>query len=245
VIPGLVISIFASGDVPSIVTALGASSLAAGACAGGALGSEAQVRLTCGVANPRAGYSLKYYKDGALLTTVSSSQQTHDYTVAGFKEGTGPSQFTSSYVFRVDLVRDVDGAVIASSTAATWAQTYSQCVTPTVSNVNVVNLGTGGCNAGNLTPDTVRVSWSVANADNTNFKTVVTRSPGGVQNGDVNNATTSADSQITGSENATTDFANRDYTYTVEVRRRSDNVVVSSASKAVTFFTGTTCGGEV
>lgn len=238
-----VIAIFATGDRPRFNGGLTASSQASGACSGGSLTSEAQVRLTCDIQNSRPGYSLKYYKDGVLLTTVSTDQETHDYTVAGFKQGTGANQFSSSYVFRVDLVDNATGQVLDSKTAATWVQTYSTCPVPAVSNVTASNIGGGGCNGGNLTPDTLRVQWSITNADNTVYATYVKRN-GAVVNSNINNTLTQADHQAQGSESASQDFANRNYTFTVEVRRRSDGVVVASAdSTQYTFFTGTGCGG--
>jgi hypothetical protein len=241
---GLMLAPFLAGDVPRFNGGLTAASLASGACSGGTLASTAQVRLTCDVINPNASYSLKYYKDGVLLATVASTQETHDYTVTGYKEGAGSGSFTSAYVFRVDLV-DQAGVVIDSKTATTWAQLYSQCPAPVVSGVSATNLATGGCIGGNLTNDTFRVSWSMANPDNTNFRTVVKRN-GSIVNADVNNATLFADHAPGGSENANGGFTNRSYTFTVEVWRRSNNEVVSTASVGPTnYFMGTTCGGGV
>lgn len=104
---------------------------------------------------------------------------------------------------------------------------------PVVSNVTATDQGSIGCNGTTVVNDAVSVAWSVSNPDNTLYYTNMVRN-GVIRNpAQLLSSTTSYSDTLTGSINATAGApTNVSYTYKVEVRKISDNTLLSSASAA-------------
>lgn len=118
---------------PSITTPTIAT-LAAGACSGHTVSPSASIRVTWTVANADdTHYSTKVYFSDAgggfiLQITQASSVVTFDMLVDGERENGTVHDFTSNWIFRVDVARKSDGLVVSTKTSAAWQKAYGHCL---------------------------------------------------------------------------------------------------------------------
>jgi len=114
-------------SVSSVTVAL----LSAGACSGTHIGTRATVRASYTFANADfTAYTAKVYKDNVLRQTITSGSTTHDdYTAPGVA-GDPNNSSTVHWVWRVDMVRNADSAVISTKTAATFTDSFGDCSGP-------------------------------------------------------------------------------------------------------------------
>jgi hypothetical protein len=91
--------------------------------------TPASIRVSWSVTNPdAANYSAKLYKDGILISTQdTAASMTYDETISGQVVDAPHFQWTSNWVFRVDIAAKSDGAVVSSKTSLAWQETYGTC----------------------------------------------------------------------------------------------------------------------
>jgi hypothetical protein len=114
---------------PPVVSVVVAATSNAGACvlpSGGTL-TSARVGISWSLANSDgANYNIKVYKDGVLLTS-GGMFTSYDEEITGVVEGGALSPYNASWVYRVDVIRNSDSAVVSTASSATWTKRYGTC----------------------------------------------------------------------------------------------------------------------
>jgi len=113
------------------VASVSVASLSGGACSGTHVGTNATARASWVINNPSAtAYTTKVYKDGLIRQSVANAATGHDDATAPGVEGDPHNPTTVHWVWRVDVVRNADSAVISSLSSATFTKSYGDCNGP-------------------------------------------------------------------------------------------------------------------
>jgi hypothetical protein len=128
--------------LPAVVTtpvpSLGPASVASsggGSCdpvSGGTV-TSATLRVSWTISNPDGVlYSIRIYENGILQETLGGTVTSWDKTLSGSVEAgvvgeSGVGQWTSNWVYRVDVVRLSDNVVVSTQSTSEWDQMYGVC----------------------------------------------------------------------------------------------------------------------
>jgi hypothetical protein len=113
------------------VASVSVASLSGGSCSGTHVGTNAKVRASWVINNPSdTAYTAKVYKNGVISQIVSASASGTDTATAPGVEGDPHNQTTVNWVWRVDVVRNSDSAIISSKSSATFTESYGNCNGP-------------------------------------------------------------------------------------------------------------------
>lgn len=119
------------GPVPA-VSAVTVSQGSFGSCTGGGftggtLASGAVIDITWTITHADAtDYTTKVYANGTGLATLANTVTSATQTVPGTLVS-GGTPFNVNNVYRVDVVRNVDGVVVSTASSANWIKTYHGC----------------------------------------------------------------------------------------------------------------------
>ena len=127
---GVMGGVYIPATEPSVATVTVALQ-SAGSCSGTHVGSNAVVRASYTFANANfTAYTAKVYKDNVLRQTITSGSTTHDDYNAPGVSGDPHNATTVHWVWRVDMIRNADSAVISTKTAATYTDSFGDCNGP-------------------------------------------------------------------------------------------------------------------
>ena len=127
---GLMGGVYIPATEPSVATVTVALHTG-GSCSGTHVGTPSVVRASYTFSNPNfTAYTAKVYKDNVLRQTITSAGTTHDdYTAPGVA-GDPHHSTTVHWVWRVDMMRNADSAVISTKTGATYTADFGDCNGP-------------------------------------------------------------------------------------------------------------------
>jgi len=115
--------------VPSTPTV---ASTGGGTCSGSSVATPASIRVSWTITNPDGtNYTAKLYENNVLKSTAPTAASMHfDKTISAAVEDGSQMPWKANWTYRVDIIENLSGAVVATKSSAEWTQAYGGCGGP-------------------------------------------------------------------------------------------------------------------